>query len=371
MRGGAGAPPAKKSVTAPPLRSITAPDFTALSEQSPYVAGIRPYREGGVRLTIDAPVEAHGRSRTVIHNYGHGGAGMTLSFSSADTVRGFVERLQETKFGAAGLPDVAVIGAGVIGLTTAHALITRWPSLKISIYAQECDVTRTTSYLAGGQFALASSLPEYRSSAEQALLDRLLESSERVVVELGRKGLHARYGIARRTSYSLDPENGGGNVRLKLGSRIAGARQYDSWLIDPTRMLPALRQELVSRGVQFVPRTFASEADLYSLDENLIVNCMGFGAKAVTRDARLEGRRGHLVVLQNAQKLNYFLNSWCGDAGLRYLFARHDDIVIGGTAHKDFDGNGFDPTDAGDVRAVERLLRSARSVFESGSTRCA
>jgi D-amino-acid oxidase len=48
-----------------------------------YVAGLRPERGGGVRLEVDEYAAAPAR---VIHNYGHGGAGVTLGWGCADRV---------------------------------------------------------------------------------------------------------------------------------------------------------------------------------------------------------------------------------------------------------------------------------------------
>ena len=42
--------------------------------------GLRPFRKSGVRLQC----EKLGDSRTVIHNYGHGGSGFTLSWGCAE-----------------------------------------------------------------------------------------------------------------------------------------------------------------------------------------------------------------------------------------------------------------------------------------------
>jgi D-amino-acid oxidase len=44
--------------------------------------GLRPFRKSGVRLERDRLVDG----RTVIHNYGHGGAGFTLSWGCAREV---------------------------------------------------------------------------------------------------------------------------------------------------------------------------------------------------------------------------------------------------------------------------------------------
>ncbi|MEO7179155.1 MAG: FAD-dependent oxidoreductase, partial [Allosphingosinicella sp.] len=71
------------------------------------VAGLRPYRASGFVVRA----EALGDKR-LVHNYGHGGAGITLSWGSS--------RLA-TQLGLQGhRGPVAVIGAGVMGLTTAR-----------------------------------------------------------------------------------------------------------------------------------------------------------------------------------------------------------------------------------------------------------
>jgi D-amino-acid oxidase len=44
--------------------------------------GLRPFRKSGVRLERDRLRDG----RTVIHNYGHGGAGFTLSWGCAREV---------------------------------------------------------------------------------------------------------------------------------------------------------------------------------------------------------------------------------------------------------------------------------------------
>jgi D-amino-acid oxidase len=65
---------------------IVAECSRALNIKKPYVlverVGLRPFRKSGVRLERDQLSDG----RTVIHNYGHGGSGFTLSWGCAREV---------------------------------------------------------------------------------------------------------------------------------------------------------------------------------------------------------------------------------------------------------------------------------------------
>src|SRR5262245_28125131 len=71
--------------------------------------GLRPHRPSGFVLRAEK-LDA----RTVIHNFGHGGSGMSLSWGTGQMAAELA--LQQ--------PDrrVAVIGCGVVGLTSARQL---------------------------------------------------------------------------------------------------------------------------------------------------------------------------------------------------------------------------------------------------------
>src|SRR5262249_58616949 len=115
-----------------PLRGeeiLPDPDFSLLRRSEPYVVGIRPHRAGGVRLELDEEVIAsrHG-SKFVIHNYGHGGAGITLSFGCASVVADHVRSLKRDMR----RPAVAVIGCGLVRLTLAAALRPRSADVRLN-----------------------------------------------------------------------------------------------------------------------------------------------------------------------------------------------------------------------------------------------
>jgi hypothetical protein len=84
----------------------------------------RPFRPAGPRQDVERVGD-----KFVVHNYGHGGSGWSLSWGSADVVVGKV--LAEGN----GQREVAVIGAGALGLTA--ALTAQRAGLKVTIYARE------------------------------------------------------------------------------------------------------------------------------------------------------------------------------------------------------------------------------------------
>src|SRR5690349_15635775 len=70
---------------------------------------LRPFRAAGPRLDVEKVGD-----KTVVHNYGHGGSGWSLSWGSSS--------LAVEKAMAAGQREVAVIGCGALGLTSAILL---------------------------------------------------------------------------------------------------------------------------------------------------------------------------------------------------------------------------------------------------------
>ena len=71
------------------------------------ITGLRPFRPSGFVVRGEKLGD-----KVLIHNYGHGGAGITLSWGTA--------QLAVTEGLKTGIRDCAVIGCGVVGLSTAR-----------------------------------------------------------------------------------------------------------------------------------------------------------------------------------------------------------------------------------------------------------
>jgi glycine/D-amino acid oxidase-like deaminating enzyme len=83
---------------------------------------LRPFRPQGPRLDAERLGDT-----LVIHNYGHGGSGWSLSWGSAEVA---------VAKAAAALPDrVAVVGCGIIGLTS--AVMAQRAGIQVTIYTKE------------------------------------------------------------------------------------------------------------------------------------------------------------------------------------------------------------------------------------------
>src|SRR3954453_6682779 len=128
----------------PSVPDLPTPDFT-FDPDAPgaCIAGVRPYRSGSYRLDAETASGAF-----LVHNYGHGGAGITLSWGCAakvrDIVKAHVAATHETR--------VAVLGSGVMGRSAAKRL--RDLGLQVTIYAER-PWALTTSAKAGGQWAVS------------------------------------------------------------------------------------------------------------------------------------------------------------------------------------------------------------------------
>jgi glycine/D-amino acid oxidase-like deaminating enzyme len=313
------------------------------------VAGLRPYRVSGFVVRREAL-----GGKALVHNYGHGGSGITMSWGTSRLAANL--GLQ----GHSGA--VAVIGAGVIGLTTAR--LVQEAGFPVTIYAAALPPD-TTSNIAGGQimpsslFRRSAVTPEWLRQLDTAL-DYSLRRFQILVGE--------DYGVRWHPTYvesdgSAPPDYvrraATGWQELSPAEHpfpLPRVARYETMYVETGRFLRQLTRDLRDAGGRIVVRRFATPADLAALPETLLFNCTGLGARDLFGDQELQPVRGQLAILAPQPEVDY---AYTVEAG--YMFPRPDGIVLGGTFERDIWDTTPDPSDiAGIVAAHKRLFAGFR-----------
>jgi D-amino-acid oxidase len=332
----------------PAAPNLPTPDF-AFDPNAPgaCIAGVRPYRNGSYRLDTETTA-----GKFIVHNYGHGGAGITLSWGCAARVRDIVKQHVATSHDT----GAAVLGAGVMGLTAATLL--RDLGLNVTIYAERKPAD-TTSAKAGGQWAV--SVVEFQGK-EQELAGIIKTAYTTFKSSIGQGfGVSQRPNYTATRSHNLDVvlqlvpgliPNPIALARMPFEGHTNPGFEYQTLLIEPPIFLARLQTDLAARGVDIVQRKFASKSDvLTSLTEKIIVNCTGLGAMTLWNDPKMVPIKGQLAMLPPQPALQYLY----GQNG--YMFPRADHVVIGGTFESGVNNETPDPA------ACQGLVDHIASLF--------
>jgi D-amino-acid oxidase len=250
-------------------------------------------------------------------------------------------------------PCVAIVGAGVSGLTSAIVFAER--GYRTAIFAEETR-QRTTSAVAAAIWF------PYDAEPADTVIAWALETYK-VLVDL-----------------SCDPYTGVSMIELRTFSR-KGAIQIPEWaiplgasvipsedetdvavipsaftsgfaltipLMDTTIYLDYLEQRLMKAGGSITGNVRFEKLEDVSREFDLVINCSGIGAKTLLHDVDLEPHRGQVAIVPKIENLTCAIV--CDDAPLMYAIPRANDCVFGGT--NELSGNRHvDPTSTSRILA--------------------
>ena len=295
----------------------------------------RPFRAQGPRLDTETIGDA-----LIVHNYGHGGSGWSLSWGSSTIA---VQKAM------AGSPrEVAVIGCGALGLTS--AILAQRAGAKVTIYARDL-FPQVRSARATGSWTPDSriALTDAAGPAFGALWEQMARTSWKTYRDyLGLPGdpvvFTDRYhlGGSRPRSPPLPPQSGAldfaeyqgryaPEIRIPVEALPSGSTPFD-WpqVSRSTELMFNLRSyghllmsDFLTAGGQFVRTEFHEPGELARLPQKVVINCPGYAAREWWKDQSVVPVRGQIGWLIPQPEVNY---------GVQYggisILSRTDGILI-------------------------------------------
>jgi glycine/D-amino acid oxidase-like deaminating enzyme len=296
---------------------------------------LRPFRAAGPRLDVERVGD-----KVVVHNYGHGGSGWSLSWGSSSIA---VEKA--LTFGE---KDIAVIGCGALGLTSATLL--QQAGAKVTIYAKERppDVRSsraTGSWTPDSRIALTGSV----SLAFPALWEKMARKSFHTYESyLGLAGNPVEWTDRYSVSDVSPSEVRESRARADtLGfahylDRIADLTPRPQELAPGTHPFPTpyatrnssltfniagyarqLMTDFLIEGGKIEKVEFHTPSELNQIAQKVVINATGYGAKALWNDESIVPVRGQIAWLIPQPEVNY---------GVLYknvnMLSRRDGIVV-------------------------------------------
>ena len=272
---------------------------------------LRPFRAAGPRLDAETV-----GGKLVVHNYGHGGSGWSLGWGSA---------LIAVKTAlSGGERDIAVLGCGALGLTA--ATVAQQAGARVTIYAKEQlpdarSARATGVWSPDSRIALAGSVdPRFPALWEDmarrsfrmhqqylGLADAPVEWTDRYILSdapttAGPDPLgFAHYADRLR---DLTPRS----ERLERDQHpfpVAYARRATLPMFNITGYGHTLMNDFRLAGGRFELREFHAPAELASLPQKVIINCTGYGARALWKDESVVPVRGQIAWLVPQPEVTY------------------------------------------------------------------
>jgi D-amino-acid oxidase len=252
---------------------------------------------------------------------------------------------------------IAVVGAGVIGLSAAHELAAA--GHRVTVLADQ-EPLETTSAIAGAVwFPYAAE----RSAAVDVMLAATLERFTAIALHEPDAGVDLRHGLIIERSPDPDrswttllPATPAAASALPPSARAAGATgmRTTAPLATMSQYLPWLRARCEALGVRF-ERRVVDDADALAHDFDVVVVAAGArGGALLGDDASVVPVRGQVVRVENPG-IDEFVIDDGNPAELTYVLPRRDCVVLGGT--HEVGATSLEPDPVVEAAILERCAR--------------
>jgi hypothetical protein len=333
----------------------------------------RPFRAQGPRLDT----EQIGR-RTIVHNYGHGGSGWSLSWGSSG--------IAVQKAMATGERDIAVIGCGALGLTS--AILLQRAGAQVTIYAKELP-PNVRSSLATGLWTPDSRicLEQHATPAfKQTWQAMARDSFQTYQTLLGLPGNPVEFIDSYYVSDSTDTERHHvtatdqrpkfaelqreliNDLIPKSDEYGPGRHPFDQrylrrntlMMFNLTAYSRMLLSDFAAGGGKIEIAEFHTPADFAALRQKTLINATGYGSRALFDDQSITPVRGQLARVIPQPEVNYGLFY----KGVSFV-PRRDGLVFQAVGEDDYYGFN-DATADPDPAEAAFAVNTIAALFNSG-----
>ena len=328
---------------------------------------LRPFRAAGPRLDTEEIGDVF-----VVHNYGHGGSGWSLSWGSGAIAVGKAMSKSPRK--------VAVIGCGALGLTS--AILAQRAGAQVTIYAKD-RLPQARSARATGSWTPDSriALESVAGPAFGELWEQMARTSFKTYRSyLGLPGNPVmwsdRYSVHDAPTIDRAPRPPGMLDFAEYGDRIsdlvpgwetlpAGATPFQAPVVRRSSAMQfniadyghTLISDFLMGGGRIEQREFHSPAEIAALPEKVVINCPGYGGRALWKDESITPVRGQIQWLIPQAEVTYGVNY-----GNVNLLSRTDGIVVQTFEGGDMDGYKNDD-ETPDKAEVDRAVARAADLY--------
>ncbi len=227
--------------------------------------------------------------------------------------------------------DVMVIGAGVMGLST--AILLRESDFDAHIVASKPPLETTSSVAAAIWYP-------YKASPEDRIIGWGKQAYD-VFEELSHQpetGIHMRDGLELHYEPAQPPfwASAVPNVRRVSPDELPPGRRDGYAFAVPVIEMPIYLRYLVQRFETIGGSIEYREVELVESVEQearIIVNCAGLGARDLVGDTTTHPIRGQIVRVQNPGLTDFILDDE-NPEGVTYIIPRSEDCILGGIAEE-------------------------------------
>ena len=259
--------------------------------------------------------------------------------------------------------DVAVVGCGVVGLSTALRL--QEAGLAVRIVARDLPL-ETTSNVAAAIWYPYRAYPQDRvlewGTQTFAVFEELAATEStgirmREAKELSRTGVPDPWWMRAVRQFRRC-------VATELPTGFVDGFVFTTPVVEMPIYLPYLMQRFQAGGGVIEQQAVGALTDVAS-DERMVVHCTGVGAKDLAPDTSVTPIRGQVVCVDNPGIDQVLLDEDNPD-GITYIVPRSADCILGGTAEVGADGLEPDPEIARGIlhrcAGLEPRLHEARVI---------